>query len=115
MDADAAADILAQLGHRARLEIMRLLIQAGRDGLTVGEIQARLDMPASTLAFHLRGLVSAGLVEQSREGRAVFCRPRFDALNGVVAFLKAGCCAGLAAPTEAAGEPGGRDADGRAA
>ena len=103
METDAAAAILAQLGHRARLDIMRLLIRAGRDGLPVGEIQTHLDMPASTLAFHLRGLVSAGLVEQSREGRTVLCRPRFDALNGVIAFLKAGCCAGLAAPAEEAG------------
>jgi DNA-binding transcriptional ArsR family regulator len=115
MDTDAAADILAQLGHRARLEIMRLLIQVGRDGLTVGEIQAQLDMPASTLAFHLRGLVSTGLVEQSREGRAVLCRPRFDALNGAIAFLKAGCCSGFAAPTELGGKPGDKQADGRAA
>jgi DNA-binding transcriptional ArsR family regulator len=97
MDIDTAAAILAQLGHRARLEVMRLLIRAGHDGLPVGEIQARLELPASTLAFHLRGLVSAGLVEQSREGRVVTCRPAFAALNGVVAFLKAECCVGLPA------------------
>ncbi len=115
MDTAASADILAQLGPRARLEIMRLVIQAGRGGLPIGEVQARLGMPASTLAFHLRGLVSARLVEQSREGRTVLCRPRFDAVNGVIAFLKAGCCAGLAAPAGAVGTPGGEDADDRAA
>ncbi len=95
MDMDTAAAVLAQLGHRARLQIMRLLIRAGHDGMPVGELQARLDLPASTLAFHLRGLVSVGLVEQSREGRVVFCRPCFRTVNDVIAFLKAECCEGV--------------------
>jgi ArsR family transcriptional regulator len=102
MTLDEAADKLAQLGNRARLEIMRLLIKAGPDGLSVGEIQAHLGMPASTLAFHLRGLVSAHLVTQTKDGRTVFCRPCFDALTDVIAFLRQECCTGVRNAGEAA-------------
>jgi len=102
MTLDEAAETLAQLGNRARLEIMRLLIKAGPDGLRVGEIQAHLGMPASTLAFHLRGLVSAHLVTQTRDGRSVLCRPCFEALADVIAFLGQECCAGVPRAEEAA-------------
>ncbi len=95
MTLDEAADKLAQLGNRARLEIMRLLIQAGPDGLSVGEIQAHLGMAPSTLAFHLRGLVSVHLVTQTRDGRTVLCRPCFDALTDVILFLRQECCTGV--------------------
>ena len=97
MTLDEAADRLAQLGNRSRLEIMRLLIKAGPDGLSVGEIQAHLGMAASTLAFHLRGLVSAGLVLQTKDGRTVLCRPCFEALSEVTDFLNQECCTGVPA------------------
>lgn len=102
MTLDEAADRLAQLGNRSRLEIMRLLIKAGPDGLSVGEIQAHLAMPASTLAFHLRGLVSAGLVLQAKDGRTVLCRPCFEALAEVTDFLRQECCTGVPAREGAA-------------
>jgi DNA-binding transcriptional ArsR family regulator len=95
MKLDEAARLLAQLGNQARLEIVRLLIKAGHDGLTVGEIQSHLDMPASTLAFHLRGLVAVGLVTQTKEGRNVRCQPSFESINAAVAFLKEECCSGI--------------------
>ncbi|TQF84858.1 helix-turn-helix transcriptional regulator [Elioraea sp. Yellowstone] len=97
MTLDEAAARLAQLGNRSRLEIMRLLIKAGPDGLSVGEIQAHLAMPASTLAFHLRGLVSAGLVRQTKDGRTVLCRPCFEVLTEVTDFLRQECCTGMPA------------------
>lgn len=98
MKLDEAARLLAQLGNEARLEIVRLLIRAGHQGLTVGEIQSHLDMPASTLAFHLRGLVEVGLVKQTKEGRSVRCTPSFDSINAAVSFLKEECCRGVGAP-----------------
>lgn len=97
MELDTAAKVFAELGNRTRLDILRLLIKAGRDGLTVGDIQEHLDIPASTLAFHLRGIVAAGLVEQERQGRVVLCRPCFDRINDAVAFLKKECCVGVRA------------------
>jgi ArsR family transcriptional regulator len=95
MQIDAAAKVFAELGNRTRLDILRLLIKAGRDGLPIGDIRDRLDVPLSTLAFHLRGLVEAELVEQEKQGRVVLCRSRFDRLNEAIAFLKKECCAGV--------------------
>ena len=96
MTLDQAAALLGQLGNRVRLEILRLLAKAGPEGLSVGEIQASLGLPASTLAFHMRGLVSVGIVRQERQGRVVLCRPCFDVLDEVTAFLRSECCTGAA-------------------
>jgi ArsR family transcriptional regulator, arsenate/arsenite/antimonite-responsive transcriptional repressor len=83
------------LGNATRLQIVRLLVRAGRPGLAIAELQSRLEIPASTLAFHLRGLVWAGLVDQEREGRIVRCRPNIAAINATLAFVKENCCAGF--------------------
>lgn len=98
METDTAATVFAELGNRTRLGILRLLIKAGHDGLPIGDIQARLDIPASTLAFHLRGLVGAGLVNQEKQGRMVLCRPRLDRINDAISFLKEECCLGIRKP-----------------
>jgi len=95
MELDTAAVVFAELGNRTRLDVLRLLIKAGPEGLPVGDIQEHLDIPASTLAFHLRGIVAAGLVKQERRGREVFCRPCFDRINEAIAFLKKECCVGV--------------------
>ncbi len=96
MQVDTAAKLFAELGNKTRLDILRLLIKAGREGLPIGDIHGRLDIPLSTLAFHLRGLVGAELVEQEKQGRSVLCRPRFDRINEAIAFLKEECCADVA-------------------
>lgn len=97
MDIEIAARRLAELGNPVRLQIVRLLVRAGREGLAIGELQSRLGVPASTLAFHLRGLVTAGLVDQRKEGRVVRCTPNQTAINEAMAFVKENCCAGFAA------------------
>lgn len=94
MQTDTAAKVFAELGNRARLDILRILIKAGPDGLPIGDIQGQLDIPPSTLAFHLRGLVSAGLMEQEKQGRMVLCRPCLDRINEAISFLKENCCLG---------------------
>lgn len=94
MKLDKAARIFAELGNRTRLDILRLLIQAGNDGLAIGEIQGRLEIPPSTLAFHVRGLVNAGLITQEKQGRTVRCRPCFGQINDAISFLKESCCLG---------------------
>jgi ArsR family transcriptional regulator, arsenate/arsenite/antimonite-responsive transcriptional repressor len=96
MDLDSAARVFAELGNRTRLEILRLLIKAGPDGLSVGEVQRRIGVPASTLAFHLRGLVGAGLVAQEKQGRVIKCQPCGQIFNDLVDFMKAECCVGFA-------------------
>lgn len=95
MDLDSAARLFAELGNRTRLEMLRLLIKAGPEGLAVGELQRRTGVPASTLAFHLRGLVGAGLVTQEKRGRVILCQPCFPALREALAFLKDECCMGF--------------------
>jgi len=95
MDIEIAARRLAELGNPTRLQIVRLLVQAGGEGLAIGELQTRLGVPASTLAFHLRGLVTASLVKQERQGRTVLCTIDSRAINLTLAFVKENCCAGF--------------------
>jgi ArsR family transcriptional regulator, arsenate/arsenite/antimonite-responsive transcriptional repressor len=108
MDIDTAARRLAELGNTTRLQIVRLLVQVGGDGLPIGELQSHLGLPASTLAFHLRGLVTAGLVIQQKQGRVVRCAPNLAAINQTLAFVKEHCCTGLGnqvEPSPAASPP----------
>lgn len=90
-----AADALAALGNRTRLRIFKLLVRAGRDGTNVGTIQRTLGVPATTLAHHLGTLTQAGLVEQERRGREVICAANYKAVNDVLDYVKAECCAGI--------------------
>ena len=108
MNRKIAARCLAELGNLTRLDIYRLLVRAGPHGITITDIQTRLDVPASTLAFHLRGLVGAGLGAQEKAGRTVICRAQYERMDGVIAFLREHCCEGFesdlaALPTRRAG------------
>lgn len=96
------AKALASLGHEARLKVFRLLVRSGHEGLTVSELQHHLDMPASTLAHHLRTLVLSGLVVQDRKGREIYNRPDFDVMETMMAFLNEECCAGVSLASSAA-------------
>lgn len=98
MNLTTTAKRLAGLGHEHRLELFQLLVQAGGDGMTVGELQALTGRPASTLAFHLRELVAADLVTQQKEGRQVRCRADYAALDEVLQFVQNDCCKGVALP-----------------
>lgn len=98
MNLTTSAKRLAGLGHEHRLELFQLLVQAGDDGMTVGELQAVTGRPASTLAFHLRELVASDLVTQQKEGRMVRCRANYQALDEVLQFVKQDCCKGVALP-----------------
>lgn len=91
----SVARAFAALGHDARLSIYRLLVKAGPEGLTVGQISGHLKLAASTLAHHLRTLVDAGLVTQSKHGREVVSTANFDEMNHIVEFLTENCCTGV--------------------
>jgi ArsR family transcriptional regulator len=95
MNRKLAAQCLAQLGNPTRLDIYRLLVRAGPDGINIGDIQIRLGVPASTLAFHLGGLVGVGLVSQEKIGREVICRTKYRQLDAVMEFLREECCKGF--------------------
>ena len=102
MNRGLAARCLAELGNLTRLDIYKLLVRAGPDGLNVGDIQTRLDVPASTLAFHLRGLINVGLVSQEKVGREVICGVKHSQLTAVIEFLLEECCKGFDAERPAA-------------
>ncbi|MGX0960804.1 DNA-binding transcriptional ArsR family regulator [Bradyrhizobium japonicum] len=90
--ADAAARLEA-LGNQTRLQIYRALVRAGHSGMSVGRLQAKLKIPASTLSHHIKALVSVGLVSQIRESTTLVCHANFEAMQGLVDFLAAECCA----------------------
>jgi DNA-binding transcriptional ArsR family regulator len=94
MNSKAAVRALAALAQESRLEVFRLLVQAGPEGLPAGEIAERLGIPASTLSFHVKALSHAGLVESRQESRFIYYSARFPAMNDLIAFLGENCCGG---------------------
>ena len=95
MDLNHAARCLEKLGNPTRLEIFRLLVRAGEQGLAVGDLQAHLGIPASTLSHHVAQLVNVGLVSQEREGRVLRCQPNWTLMGTLVAYLTEECCRGV--------------------
>lgn len=95
MNSTSASNALSALGHEARLQVFRLLVKAGDDGLNVGEIGGHIGLPASTLAHHLKALADAGLIFQQRRGRQVVSFVNFTLMTDLLAFLTEACCAGV--------------------
>ena len=79
--------------HWNDLRTAELLVRAGAAGLSVGTLQARLDIAPSTLSFHLKTLVIVGLVTQERDATTLICRANYKVMNGLVGFLVDECCA----------------------
>lgn len=94
MNIDFFAMVLKELGHPIRLNIFRLLVKAGFDGLSVGQLVEELNIPNSTLTHHLAALIKSNLIEQRREGRTLYCVAKFETLNVLIAFLQEECCDG---------------------
>ncbi len=92
MDTIIIAKALAELGNETRLEIFRLLIKSEPNGLSISDIGNRLSLAPSTLAFHLKGLVSADLVSQNKEGRSVICRANLNKVTDIIRTLEHECC-----------------------
>jgi len=100
MKEQAAIEALAALAQTARLRVFRALVGAAPDGLTPGALCAMLGLPASTLSFHLKGLIHAGLVTIERDGRNLIYRPALARMHALVEYLTAHCCQGAGcAPT----------------
>ncbi len=85
---------LKALAHPHRLELFRLLVQAGPDGVTVGALQADTRHAGATLTNHLNALRRAGLIRDRREGRNIHCRADYARMNAVIGYLTENCCAG---------------------
>ena len=83
---------LAALAQETRLDIFRLLVRAGANGLAAGDIGESLGVPSATLSFHLKELKIAGVVRCRRESRSLIYSPNFDAMQELLDFLTANCC-----------------------
>src|SRR6202034_3887198 len=94
METSNAVAALAALAQDNRLDIFRLLVQAGPDGMAAGHVAETLDLAPNTLTFHFDRLRVAGLVTVRRDGRSMIYAARFEAMNVLVAFLTETCCQG---------------------
>ncbi len=99
MKLDDAAARLEALGNPTRLKIYRALVKAGDGGMSVGKLQAKLDIAASTLSHHLKSMMIVGLIHQERQSTTLICRANYDVMRALVGFLVSECCAeGVCAP-----------------
>ena len=94
LSVEEAAAIFAALGSEQRLSVLRTLVRAGPDGLSIGDLGARTGVTGSTLTFHVKQLVQAGLVAQEKRGRSVICvGAAYDQVRQVSDYLLRECCA----------------------
>jgi ArsR family transcriptional regulator len=94
MESSDAVAALAALAQDSRLQVFRLLVQAGPEGLAAGRIGDALNLPGATLSFHLTQLRNAGLVTSRRDGRSLIYAAEYDAMNALIGFLTENCCGG---------------------
>ena len=90
----AAVTALAALAQPVRLRVFRALVGAGPGGLTPGTLAATLGLAPSSLSFHLKELVHAGLAQAERQGRHLVYRPAVGRMNALLAYLTDHCCHG---------------------
>jgi ArsR family transcriptional regulator, arsenate/arsenite/antimonite-responsive transcriptional repressor len=94
MEKTAAIVALGALAQESRLDIFRLLVQVGTEGMPAGHIGERLGLPSATLAFHLKELKHAGLVTFERNGRSLIYTAVYPAMNALLEYLTENCCQG---------------------
>jgi ArsR family transcriptional regulator, arsenate/arsenite/antimonite-responsive transcriptional repressor len=104
MEKPDAVTALAALAQENRLDVYRLLVQAGSSGMAAGEVAAKLDIAPNTLSFHFDRLRHAGLVSVARQGRSLVYVARYETMNRLLGYLTENCCgrAGLCAPAACA-------------
>jgi ArsR family transcriptional regulator len=93
MEKTVALQVFEALSSPVRLDVFRLLVQAGRAGKVAGEIAEALDVPPTNLSFHLKGLTQCGLASVEQEGRYQRYRANIPLMLDTIAFLTANCCA----------------------
>jgi DNA-binding transcriptional ArsR family regulator len=94
METSKAVEALGALAHDTRLEIFRLLVQSGPDGMPAGHIAAKLRLPAPTLSFHLNQLKQARLIGFRRNSRLIIYTADYAAMSGLLGYLTENCCQG---------------------
>ncbi len=94
MKKEKAIAALAALAQESRLDVFRMLVQSGPDGLPAGEIGARLGVPSPTLSFHLNHLKHAALVSCRRDSRSIIYSADYKAMNDLISYMMENCCRG---------------------
>jgi ArsR family transcriptional regulator len=102
---DWAVLALSALAHESRLQVHRLLVQAGEDGLSAGVIAEQLGLPASSLSFHLAHMQAAEMVKQRRDGRSLIYSVNFECMDALMAYLQENCCKGVTAKATGPKQP----------
>lgn len=98
---EQAASTFAALGSEQRLNVLRVLVRAGDEGLTIGALGERSGVTGSTLTHHMKILTQAGLVQQAKQGRQIICAAvAFDEVRALSEFLLKECCADCAEPNK---------------
>jgi DNA-binding transcriptional ArsR family regulator len=92
MDKKAAIGALGALAQETRLDLFRLLVTIGPEGLPAGVIADRLGVLPASLSFHLQQLVHAGLIAQRRLSRQIIYSAKYDTMNELLAYLTENCC-----------------------
>jgi ArsR family transcriptional regulator, arsenate/arsenite/antimonite-responsive transcriptional repressor len=95
MELKAAVRSLAALAQETRLSIFRLLVEAGPQGVAVGQLGERLTVPGATLSFHLKELANAGLTSSRQEGRFIYHSADYEHMAALMSFLTQNCCQGM--------------------
>jgi DNA-binding transcriptional ArsR family regulator len=94
MDKKQTLEALSALSQETRLDVFRLLVQVGKDGMLAGEIGERLGVRQNTMSANLSILAHAGLIRNEREGRGIRYFADFDGMQGLLSFLMENCCGG---------------------
>jgi ArsR family transcriptional regulator, arsenate/arsenite/antimonite-responsive transcriptional repressor len=94
MDKIDAVAALAALAQAHRLEVYRILVQAGPEGMAAGEVASALGIAPNTLSFHFDRLRHAGLVSVARHGRSLIYAARYETMNNLLGYLTENCCRG---------------------
>ena len=103
MNGKRAVEALAALAHDYRLEIYRLLVRQGPEGLPAAAVGEKIGLVPSSLTFHLQGLLRAGLIKRVRAGRQLFYSADFNVMTDLVGYLTDECCVESASCTPACG------------
>ena len=94
MEIKTATSALSALAQPNRLEVFRLLVRCGHEGICAGDISDQLFIPKPTLSFHLKELSQAGLVTAERDGRSIIYRLNIEGMSSLMQFLTEDCCQG---------------------
>src|ERR1700755_2805844 len=105
MEKTNAVTALAALAQDNRLDVFRLLVQAGAEGMPAGAVAEALALAPNTLTFHFDRLRTAGLVTVRREGRSMIYAAQFNTMNALLGFLTENCCGGGACTPAVACKP----------